>query len=58
MINAKEELHQKFVSHIKSMVSSLSKGKDGDAGISAAYETVMTTGKEVLKQEWNVVKET
>jgi hypothetical protein len=58
MINPKEDYHQCLVTQIKTMVESLSQGKDGDKAFFAAYETVMKTGKDVLKKEWNVVKET
>jgi hypothetical protein len=58
MINPKEDDHRRLVSHIRAMVESLSQGKDGDDAFFMAYETVMKTGKDVLKKEWNVVKET
>ena len=58
MINPREQAHQLLVSQIRAMIESLSQGKDGDKAFFASYETVMKTGKDVLKKEWNVVKET
>ncbi len=58
MINPGEEEHKLLVSQIRAMIESLSKGKDGDKTFIESYETVMKTGKDVLKKEWNVVKET
>lgn len=58
MINPEEKDHDRLINQINIMVASLSKGKKGDEDFFSAYETVMRTGKEVLKKEWIVVKET
>ena len=56
MINPNEELHKNLIIQIKTMTNSLFKGKDGDQDFFKAYETVMSSGKKMLKEEWNVVK--
>lgn len=56
MLNAKEDDHIQLEKLIREMVSSLERGKDGDAGFTAAYPKVIALSRQVLKREWNVVK--
>ncbi|HEY5627672.1 MAG TPA: hypothetical protein VIR79_06980 [Nitrospira sp.] len=57
MLNAKEDDHIQLERLIREMVSSLEKGKDGDAEFTAVHRKVIALSRQVLKREWNVVKQ-
>lgn len=57
MLNAKEDDHIQLEKLIREMVSSLERGKDGDAVFVAVHPKVIALSRQVLKREWNVVKE-
>lgn len=57
MLNAKEDDHIQLEKLIREMVSSLEKGKEGDAAFVVLQPKVIALSRQVLKREWNVVKE-
>jgi hypothetical protein len=57
MLNAKEDDHIQLEKLIREMVSALSSGKDGDASFIAAHPKVIELSRQVLKREWNRVKD-
>jgi len=57
MLNAKEDDHIQLEKLIREMVSSLERGKDGDAEFIVVHPKVVALSRQVLKREWNVVKE-
>lgn len=56
MLNAEEDDHIQLEKLIREMVSSLERGKDGDAAFVAVHPKVIALSRQVLKREWNVVK--
>jgi hypothetical protein len=56
MINQYELEHTALVKTIRKMVGALEGGKDFDSDFIAAYEKLLKDGRDVLKQEWDVVK--
>lgn len=56
MINQNEPKHTVLVKTIREMVAALEGGKDFDSDFIAAYEKLLIDGRDVLKQEWDVVK--
>lgn len=56
MINQNEPEHTALVKTIREMVGALEGGKDYDRNFIAAYEKLLKDGRDVLKQEWDVVK--
>ena len=42
---------------IREMLSSLERGKEGDAAFIAAHPKVINLSRQVLKREWNRIKE-
>lgn len=57
MLNAKEEDHNQLEKLIRSMISSLDRGKEGDECFRKSHTEVMELSRRILKREWNVVKE-
>ena len=57
MLNAKEDDHIQLEKLIRQMVSALESGKDGDASFIAAHPKVIELSRQVLKREWNRVKD-
>lgn len=57
MLNAKEDDHIQLEKLIREMVSALSRGKDGDASFIASHPKVIELSRQVLKREWNRVKD-
>lgn len=59
MINPKEPNHTKLLKSIGKMVATTgASNRKEDEEFFRAYNTVLKTAQEVLKEEWNVVKET
>jgi len=56
MINQNEPEHVALVEAIREMVGALEGGKDYDRNFISAYEKLLKDGRDVLKQEWDVVK--
>jgi hypothetical protein len=56
MINPNEIEHQNLVKIIRKMAESLDRGKQGDDDFIASYKELLSEGRNVLKKEWNVVK--
>jgi hypothetical protein len=57
MLNAKEEDHIQLEELIREMISSLERGKEGDAAFIEIHPKVVALSRQVLKREWNVVKQ-
>ena len=57
MLNAKEDDHVQLEKLIREMLSSLERGKEGDAAFIAAHPKVINLSRQVLKREWNRIKE-
>jgi len=56
MLNPKEQEHESLIKTARKMVRGLEKGREGDEEFSSSYETLLKEGRNVLKTEWNVVK--
>lgn len=56
MINPNEVGHQNLTKVIRSMINALEKGKEGDTTFISSYESLLTEGRNVLKNEWKVIK--
>ena len=57
MLNFKEEDHRKLEQLIRTMISSLDTGKEAEKDFQEAYPEVLKLSREVLKREWDRVKE-
>ena len=57
MLNPKEEDHKKLEQLVRKMMAALGRGKEGDKDFVAFHPEVMRLSREVLKREWNRVKE-
>lgn len=57
MLNAKEDDHIQLEKLIHEMVSSLQRGKEVDAAFIEVHPKVISLSRQVLKREWDVVKE-
>lgn len=57
MLNFKEDDHKKLHDLICEMLGALSRGKEGDNAFIAVHPTVMALARDILKREWNRVKE-
>jgi hypothetical protein len=57
MLNFKEEDHRKLEQLIRTMISSLETGKEAEKDFQEAYPEVLKLSREVLKREWDRVKE-
>jgi len=57
MLNFKEEDHKRLHDLIREMLNALGKGKDGDNAFVAVHPEVMALAREILKKEWNRVKD-
>ncbi|MDP2682002.1 MAG: hypothetical protein Q8P28_04225 [Deltaproteobacteria bacterium] len=57
MLNFKEDDHKKLHDLIREMLGALSRGKEGDNAFIGVHPTVMALARDILKREWNRVKE-
>jgi len=57
MLKAKEDDHIQLEKLIREMVSSLERGKQADATFVEVHQKIITLSRQVLKREWDVVKE-
>jgi hypothetical protein len=57
MLNPKEGDHEKLEELIRQMIAAINKGKEGDSDFMASHHAVVKLTREVLKREWNVVKQ-
>jgi uncharacterized protein YneF (UPF0154 family) len=57
MLNFKEEDHRSLHDLIRGMLNALDKGKEGENAFVAIHPQVMTLTRDILKREWNRVKE-
>jgi hypothetical protein len=57
MLNPKEEDHARLEQLIRKMVTALNTGKDGSNDFVASHREIVELSRQVLKREWNVVKE-
>lgn len=59
MLNPKEEKHRELLNAVKKMTKTAGAETDKeDEPFFEAYNSVMKLSKDVLKEEWNVIKET
>jgi hypothetical protein len=56
-INAKEEDHKKLLDKVRLMVAFLEQGKEADEKFWQAHKVVIELSQQILKKEWNRVKE-
>ena len=56
-INPKEEDHKKLLDKARLMVAFLEQGKEADANFWEAHKVVIELSQQILKKEWNRVKE-
>jgi hypothetical protein len=57
MLNFKEDDHKKLHDLIRRMLNGLDRGKQGDQDFAGAHPQVLALSRDVLKREWNRVKE-
>ena len=57
MLNFKEDDHKKLHDLIREMLSALEKGEEGNNTFISVHPIVMTLTRDILKREWNRVKE-
>jgi hypothetical protein len=57
MLNFKEEDHKRLHDSIREMLSALYKGKEDDHAFVAVHPKVMVLARDILKREWDRVKE-
>lgn len=57
MLNLKEEDHKRLHDCIREMLNALGKGKEGDNTFVSVHPKVMALARDILKREWNRVKE-
>lgn len=59
MLNPKEEKHRELLNAVKKMTETAgAETSKEDEPFFEAYNSVMKLSKDVLKEEWNVIKET
>jgi hypothetical protein len=56
MLNPKEEDHKKLEQFIRTMIKAIESGKEGDSDFMAAHPKVVALSREVLKREWDRIK--
>ncbi len=57
MLNAKEDDHIQLQETMRELIASLESGKDGESAFAAAESKIIDLSRQVLKREWNRVKE-
>ena len=57
MLNFMEDDHKKLHDLIRKMLNALDRGKEGDADFVAIHPEVLALSRDILKREWNRVKE-
>ena len=57
MLNFMEDDHKKLHDLIRRMLSALDRGKQGDQDFVVAHPRVLALSRDILKREWNRVKE-
>jgi hypothetical protein len=57
MMNPFEDDHKLLEKLIHDMNVALGRGKDGDTEFFASYEALLPLSRDVLKREWNRVKD-
>jgi hypothetical protein len=57
MLNPNEDDHKRLEQLIRKMISSLERGKEGDDDFCRSHTDVVALSREILKREWNRVKE-
>jgi len=57
MLNFIEDDHRKLHDLIRQMLNALARGKEGDRDFAATHPKVLSLTRDILKREWNCVKE-
>ena len=57
MLNAKEDDHIQLQDVVRELIASLGSGKEGESRFIAAHGKLIELSRQVLKREWNRVKE-
>ena len=57
MLNPLEDHHKQLEQLIRQMVSALERGRESEGEFVKAHPAVMNFSRQILKREWNRVKE-
>ena len=57
MLNPRESDHKRFEELSRQMISALMSGKKGDQDFADAHPAVMDLSRQILKREWDRVKD-
>lgn len=57
MLNPTEDDHKQLEQLIRQLISALERGRESEAGFPDVHRAVVVLSRQIIKREWNVVKE-